>query len=129
MDDNDVRRHDMKRTALIATMALCLLSQARVEAKNIDMGQFKITYYCDCEQCSEGYGRHTATMTTAEAGRTIAVDPSVIAYGTQVEIDGNVYVAEDCGGGVKGDHIDVFVDSHSETIANGVDYKQVWIVK
>lgn len=117
----------MRKAALI--LALCAAIPANVKAERINMGEFRITHYCDCYQCSEGYGRNTATQTTAEAGRTVAVDPSVIAYGTRLEIDGEIYVAEDCGGGVKGDHIDVFVDTHSETIAKGVAFKNVWIVK
>ena len=39
-----------------------------------------------------------------------AVDPSVIPYGTEVLIDGHVYIAEDCGGAVKGNVIDIFVE-------------------
>lgn len=43
-------------------------------------------------------------------GHTIAVDPTIIPYGTEVIIDGRVFVAEDCGGAVKGNVIDIFVE-------------------
>ena len=46
------------------------------------------------------------------AGRTIAVDPSVIPYGSHVLIGGQVYIAEDTGSAIKGQKIDVFMDSH-----------------
>ena len=95
----------------------------------VDYGKMKITYYCPCEICSEGYGRLTATRTCAEAGRTIAVDPTIIDLGSTVIIDGKKYKAEDVGGGVKGDHIDIFVDTHKETIENGIKYKNVSIIK
>lgn len=62
----------------------------------------------------------TATGTTAKEGRTIAVDPKVIPYGTKVYIDGWGYrIAEDCGGGIKGNHIDIYVDSASHIPAAG----------
>ena len=53
----------------------------------------------------------TSTGAIAEEGRTIAVDPSIIPYGSIVLINGNEYVAQDCGGAIKGNKIDIFVDS------------------
>ena len=91
-------------------------------------GTFKTTAYCPCYSCSEGWGRSTSTGATARASHTIAVDPKVIPYGTKVMIDGVVYTAEDRGGGVKGNHIDIFYDSHSETSQHGVRYKEVYII-
>ena len=47
---------------------------------------------------------------------TIAVDPTVIPYGTKVyikELD-KVFTAEDCGGAIKGNKIDRFMNSESE---------------
>ena len=59
----------------------------------------------------------TATGTTVHWG-TVAVDPTVVPYGTRMFIitpDGSyVYgigTAEDCGGGVKGKHVDLYVPS------------------
>ena len=57
------------------------------------------------------YGRLTSTGAIAEEERTIAVDPSIIPYGSIVLINGKEYVAQDCGGAIKGDKIDIFVDS------------------
>ena len=51
-------------------------------------------------------------MLIAEEERTIAVDPSIIPYWFQlVLINGKEYVAQDCGGAIKGNKIDIFVDS------------------
>lgn len=91
------------------------------------MGLCKITYYCPCSRCSGKWQRKTATQTTAKAGRTVAVDPDVIAYGTILDIDGKTYIAEDCGAHVKGDHIDIFVDSHDEVERLGKTKKLVLI--
>lgn len=53
----------------------------------------------------------TSTGAIAKEGKTIAVDPSVIPYGSTVLIDGKEYLAQDCGGDIKGNKIDVFVES------------------
>ena len=84
---------------------------------------FKVTAYCPCNECSDNWGRNTATGVLATAGRTIAVDPRYIPYGTKVTINGNTYVAEDCGGAIKGkNRIDIYFDSHQEASAFGVQY-------
>lgn len=68
---------------------------------------------------SPGYGR-TATGVKAKAGHTIAVDPRVIPYGWWVFIDGVGYRrAEDTGGSIRGNKIDVFVSSESEAVQFG----------
>lgn len=68
----------------------------------------------------------TATGTTARVG-AIAVDPKVIPYGTKMYIvtsDGaityGVATAEDCGGAIKGNKLDLFYDSYNECIQFGV---------
>lgn len=73
-----------------------------------------VTAYCGCYECSEGYGNMTATGRTARPYHTIAVDPGVIPYGTQVEINGVTYTAEDCGGGINGYMIDVYFEEHRQ---------------
>ena len=72
------------------------------------LGQFVITYYWPGE---DRYGKLTSTGAIAKEGKTIAVDPSVIPYGSTVLIDGKEYLAQDCGGDIKGNKIDVFVES------------------
>ena len=89
------------------------------------IGNFKITHYCICKKCcgkspSHPYYGITATETVATPGRTIAVDPRKIPYGTKVIIDGHTYIAEDCGGAIKGNRIDICVASHGEALQKGV---------
>lgn len=72
------------------------------------LGQFTITYYWPGEDC---YGKLTSTGAIAKEGKTIAVDPSIIPYGSTIKINGNEYIAEDCGGAIKGNKIDVFVET------------------
>ena len=98
-------------------------------ANLIPLGTFKTTGYCPCNSCSEGWGRHTSTGAIASSRHTIAVDPRVIPYGSQVMINGVVYTAEDRGGAVKSNHIDIFFDTHGEARAHGVRYESVYLVQ
>lgn len=98
------------------------------EPKRIPMGEFKITYYCGCYSCSEEYGTMTSTGVRAVEGRTIAVDPTVIPYGAKVYINNHEYIAEDCGGAIKGNDIDIYLEDHDRVYESGVDYYDVEIV-
>ena len=98
----------------------------------ISLGEFTITAYCPCERCcgkdpsDPRYGI-TATGTVATEGRTIAVDPSVLPYGTVVYIDGQAYTVEDCGSAIKKNRIDIFFAEHEEALQWGVQEKEVFI--
>ena len=74
---------------------------------------FETTAYCACSKCCGKSDGITASGARATQGRTIAA-PSTYAFGTEIEINGNVYVVEDRGGAIKGNRIDIFFDSHSE---------------
>ena len=91
------------------------------------LGTFKLTAYCACEKCCGKSDGITATGTKATANRTIAVDKTIIPYGTIVIINGNEYVAEDTGGAVKGNIIDIFFDDHEEALNFGVQYADVYV--
>jgi 3D (Asp-Asp-Asp) domain-containing protein len=91
------------------------------------LGSYRLTAYCPCYKCSEGYGTNTSTGVKATQGRTIAVDPRVIPYGSIVVINGHEYVAEDCGGAIKGKRIDVYFNDHKTASDFGVQYAEVYI--
>jgi 3D (Asp-Asp-Asp) domain-containing protein len=91
------------------------------------LGNFKATAYCACEQCCGKTDGITASGTKATEGRTIAVDTRKIPLGTTVLIDGNKYVAEDTGGAIKGNRIDIFFDSHTDALNFGVQYKDIYL--
>lgn len=93
------------------------------------LGNFKITYYCACEICCDVETGITATGTPVVEGQTIAVDPNVIPYGTKVIIGGHVFTAEDCGGAIKENRIDVYVNNHADALALGVTNADVYLVK
>lgn len=95
----------------------------------ISMGEFKITYYCSCGKCSNNWGTKTSTGNYCKEGKTVAVDPDIIAYGTRILIDDREYVAEDCGSDVIGDHIDIYVEDHETVEKFGIEYKKIWLIK
>ena len=96
------------------------------------LGEFKLTAYCPCMKCCGKTDGITSTGTLAAEGRTIAVDPRVIPYGSTVTIyyeDGKVhtYPAEDCGGAIQENRIDVFFSSHDAARAFGVQSAMVYV--
>ena len=106
------------------------------EPERISLGEFRLTAYCSCEICCGEWALnrpngivYTASGTEAQAGRTIAVDPDVIPYGTTVYIDGQAYVAEDCGGAIQDNSIDIYFDDHDAALQFGLQYGEVEIQK
>ena len=95
----------------------------------ISLGVFTLTAYDACVICCGKTDGITATGTHATQGRTIAVDPNVIPYGSRVRIGEQIYVAEDTGGRIKGNHIDVFLNTHEEARQFGVRKAEVFLLK
>lgn len=101
-------------------------TEEQSESRLLSLGKFKTTAYCSCYTCCGKSDGITATGTKATAGRTIAVDPNVIPYGTEIIINGHTYVAEDCGGAIKGNFIDIYFDTHEQALNYGVKYVEVF---
>ena len=100
-----------------------------IEQAVINLGTFKISAYCHCSKCCGKSDGITATGAKVQANRTIAVDPRIIPLGSQVMIDGKVYVAEDTGGGIKGNRIDMYFPTHQEALNWGIQYRDVSLIK
>ena len=117
---------DIERPTAVATVYAAETTEQETEPEAwTSLGEFKITHYCPCEACSGKWGDLTSTGVRAKAGHTIAVDPRVIPYGSVVQIDGHEYVAEDTGGAIKGNRIDIYCESHQEASDRGVIYAEV----
>ena len=72
-------------------------------------------------------GGRTATGTRARVG-SIAVDPKVIPLGTKVYVKGYGYaVAEDTGGNIKGNTVDLYMNSTGACLQWGVRYVPLYI--
>ena len=83
-----------------------------------------ITFYDVCVECCGKTDGITYSGAQAVPYETCAVDPDVIPLGSVVFIDygdgvPHQYRAEDVGGGVKGNRIDVCVESHEEALSFG----------
>lgn len=93
----------------------------------VNLGEFRLTAYCPCKKCCGKWsGGATASGVMPTANHTIAVDTNVIPFGTEIIIDGITYVAEDTGGAIKGNRIDIYFDSHQEALIFGVQYAEVF---
>lgn len=104
------------------------------------MGEYSFTAYCPYSCCCDGYGisdssqtPYTSSGAVAQEGVTIAVDSSVIPYGSIViiEIDGQQYkyIAQDCGGAIRGNIIDIYFNSHQKAMNFGRKYGKTYILK
>lgn len=74
-------------------------------------------------------GHHTASGKDPARGM-VAIDPSVFSMGTRFYVDGYGYaVAEDTGGAIVGDHIDLFFETRREAELWGRRKVRVYIVE
>jgi 3D (Asp-Asp-Asp) domain-containing protein len=103
--------------------------EATLKSQPNYIGEFTITYYCSCDICCGKNDGVTYSGTHATEGRTIAVDPEVIPLGSVVIINGAEYIAEDVGGAIKGNRIDVFINSHTRALEAGIGQAKVFIME
>lgn len=55
------------------------------------------------------------------------MDPSVIPLGSEVMFDGEIYIAEDIGGAIQGNAIDLFYGTEQESIEYGIQFHTVYV--
>jgi len=99
-------------------------------------GSFNFSYYIDVTATAYGdydEPRLTYSGTLAQEG-VIAVDPTVIPLGTKVYVKGDYgdygyCSADDIGSGIKGYHIDIFMEcSRAEMLEFGIRKMRVYIL-
>ena len=108
--------------------------------KPINLGNFRLTAYCSCSLCCGKWANNRPVDENGNEivygsigerlteGYSIAVDPTVIPYGTEVIINGHTYKAQDCGSAIKGNRIDIYMSDHNEALKFGVQYADVFII-
>ena len=94
-----------------------------------NVGVFHLSFYTPHELGRPVEKLHTASGTRPKEGRTIAVDPKVIPLGSTVYIEGyGYYIAEDTGGAIKGNRIDVFLMDYNKARQLGRKTAKVWVL-
>ena len=108
--------------------------EAVVEIPSKYLGEFSISHYCSCPICtSTPKGSRTATGHIPREGRTVAVDTKLIPLHSVIYVEGlGTFVAEDIGGGVKGKHLDIYIDDHQRALGLGTlggKKLKVWVLE
>ena len=94
------------------------------------LGEFEITYYCPCSECCGKTDGITASGALAQEGITVAADWDILPPGSKIYIEGIGYrTVEDKGGLIKGNKIDVFMDSHAAALEAGRHMANVMLVE
>lgn len=99
------------------------------EPELVSLGTFTLYAYCNCERCcGQWSGGPTASGVMPEEGRTVAADWDVLPAGTEIYIDGVGWrTVEDTGSGIKGNTLDLYMDSHDEALKFGVQEIEVFV--
>lgn len=108
------------------------LIEAALLARSHKLEDVAITFYC-CEEyphiCGTGNGI-TASGRRVTPYVSCAVDPDVIPLGSTIMIEYNgemVYLrADDTGGSIKGNRLDIAVKGHQEALSLGVKTADIW---
>lgn len=95
---------------------------------NVEKRIYVVTAYCGCVQCCGKSDKITASGAMAVEGVTVATDSS-IPFGSKIIIDGKEYIAQDRGGAIKGNRIDIYFESHERALQYGRQTKEVTILK
>lgn len=131
-------KNTIKATMIVdSNIESTTMPQDTVTEQNKYIGEFRITVYCACEKCcgeyalnrpTDGYGK---PIVKGASGRTliplysIATDPKVIPTGKKVIIGGKEYRADDIGGKIKGNIIDIYCGTdHSEALRTAAQFNK-----
>ena len=91
--------------------------------KGENLGNFKLTAYCNCAQCCGKWaGGPTASGTMPQEGRTVAMGG--MNFGEALLVGDKVYIVEDRG--TPYGHIDIYMDDHDRCLQFGVQYADVY---
>lgn len=119
-----------------------IIEEAPTEYKEVI--EVKATAYCLCKKCcgksedTPGYGitRSGLKIVPGTGMKVIAVDPNIIPLGSKVYVEGvngvktyGYAVAADTGSAIKNNKIDLYMDSHEETIKWGIRNMKVYVIE
>lgn len=94
----------------------------------VSLGRWKISHYCPCRKCSGEWGHRTSSGATCQEGVTAAC--AILPAGTRVKIEGyGERIVQDTGNGVRGEHLDLFYESHQLCNELGLKWREVWVLR
>lgn len=135
-----IKRRPIDKIIQVGTLGFFVPSRGSEPVAYVKKLRMKATSYTSSYECTgkrpgdPGFGR-TATGTIARRNpngfSTVAVDPDVIPLGTRLYIEGYGFaIAEDVGGGVKGDKIDLYFEPGTKEFRNwSTRYVDVYILR
>ncbi|KUO52864.1 MAG: hypothetical protein APF76_14655 [Desulfitibacter sp. BRH_c19] len=104
---------------------------AKGSRDRVNVGSVSRSYNTSITMVATAYthtGSPTSTGVMPKRG-TIAVDPSIIPLGREVFVEGyGLAIAQDIGGSIKGNRIDVFVDTNEEARKWGIKTVKVYLL-
>ena len=133
---NEIVKEEIKEVANeVKTVSYKELAENNPPTEYKKVIEATATAYCLCQKCcgkspsSPGYG------VTGTGMKVIAVDPKVIPLGSKVYVEGlngawdyGYAVAGDTGGAIKSMKIDLYMDSHDETLSWGRKKVNIYVI-
>lgn len=93
------------------------------------LGTFEATAYTDDVESQGKWVGETASGMKPQVG-VVAVDPKVIPLGTELFVEGyGNAIAGDVGGAIKGNRVDLFMETRENCMEFGRQNVKVWIIK
>jgi len=104
-----------------------VVARGTLTTHTVNGGSFTFTRAIVVQATAYTGGGVTASGRRAQVG-VIAVDPSIIPYGTKVYVEGYGYaIAGDTGGRINGDRIDVYLETERACRNWGVRYVKIYL--
>lgn len=105
-----------------------VITQPIIETKSNSHIVMKATAYTRSH--SEGTSRGITRSGTRVSRGTVAVDSRIIPLGTKLYIEGYGHaIALDTGGAIKGNRIDLYMETKKEAFEFGRQSVKVWIIE
>lgn len=132
-DDKLINKELIYKNIFVNPVAKIIKKGTKEVLSLTSRGDFsRINEYKHMNVVATAYAGDTITSTgTRPKWGTIAVDPRVIPYGSKVYIPrfDMIFKAEDCGGAIKGNKIDIFMNSESQCNTWGRRSIDIYIIK
>lgn len=101
-------------------MSMMTINGKEYKGRKLDV---KATAYCGRQRTYIG--------TWATVSKTIAVDPKIIPLGSKIYIPqfNTIFIAEDTGGSIKGNKIDIFMSDYKTCMQWGIKNITIYVLE